>query len=105
MSKEVLLKVCKVVAAEYGIFPKEMKEKRRLQNIVFARMAFTKICKNQFHIRQYEIAKFLKQSQSNINIYLRKFESENKFNAEFRNKFKMITEKVKEKALTKGVSN
>lgn len=95
MSKEVLLKVCKVVAAEFGIFPKEMREKSRLQNIVYARMILANVCREKFNIKQSEIAEFFKQSQPNINIYIRKFETELKFNADFRKKYEVVTKKVK----------
>lgn len=96
MSKEVLLKVCKIVSAEFGIFPKEMREKSRLQNVVFARMVLTNICR-EFKIKQNEIAEFLNQSQPNVNIYIRKFETELKFNAEFRKKYEVVTKKVNKK--------
>lgn len=97
MSKEVLLKVCKIVSAEFGIFPKEMREKSRLQNIVYARMILTNICRTNFKIKQNEIAEFFKQSQPNVNIYIRKFETELKFNAEFRKKYEAVTNKVNKK--------
>jgi len=97
MSKEVLLKVCKIVSAEFGIFPKEMREKSRLQNIVYARMVLTNICRSKFKIKQNEIAEFFKQSQPNVNIYIRKFETELKYNAEFRKKYEAVTKKVNKK--------
>lgn len=97
MSKEVLLKVCKIVSAEFGIFPKEMREKSRLQNIVYARMVFTNICSDKFKIKQNEIAEFFKQSQPNVNIYIRKFETELKFNAGFRKKYEVVTKKLHKK--------
>ena len=94
MSKEVLSKVCKIVSAEFGIYPREMRENSRLQNIVFARMVLSSICNQKFKIRQYEIAEFFNQTQPSVNVYVRNCNNELKFNEAFRLKYESVLKKV-----------
>ncbi|MCJ8153221.1 hypothetical protein MKJ01_05525 [Chryseobacterium sp. SSA4.19] len=102
MSKDVLLNVCKITCSQIGILPSELKQRSKVQHIVYARMIVSVICSRKFGVTQKAIGIHFNMNQSNINSYLKKIDAEIRFNAKFRNDYESILERVnKNKALQK----
>jgi len=104
MSKDVLLKVCKIVSDEVGVTPKVLRSQSRKQQLVFGRMIFVIICRNKFNIKTNDIADYFGLTVGSIYAYLKNCSIELKHNAGFRKDYESILERInKNKALTKGV--
>lgn len=106
MSKEVLLKVCKIVSDEVGVTPKVLRSQSRKQQLVFGRMIFAIICNHKFNIKVNDIADYFGITSGSIYAYLTNCSIELKHNAEFRKDYESILNRInKNKALTKGVKS
>lgn len=106
MSKDVLLKVCKIVSDEVGVTPKVLRSQSRKQQLVFGRMIFVIICRNKFNIKTNDIADYFGLTIGSIYAYLKNCSIELKHNAVFRKDYESILNRInKNKALTKGVKS
>lgn len=106
MSKDVLLKVCKIVSDEVGVTPKVLRSQSRRQQLVFGRMIFVIICRDMFNIKTNDIADYFGLTIGSIYAYQKNYAIELKHNAVFRKDYESILERInKNKALTKGVKS